>query len=749
LAGLQAAGPIRQAVGVVCAAVSAALAQSPEPAWTMATPWTGPAGVVQSTEQIVAAGREYDARLTSDSRQASVHRPLLRGPDRRRLPNASVVWEDAASHRHVTAQDMSSSEPQAFGLTFMAAVYADAERNPPSPSGAVGPTQLLLAVNGRIRLFDKNTGGLGILDVSLNAFFNAVRNSAEVVDPRVRFDRLSQRWFVLASTLQTDGMGNLVAPNRILLAVSNGAIITGSTQWRLLSFEPHQVTPAGSADCIADFATLGIDAHALYIGVNQYCGIGTPGSYNGTAVFVVRKSSVLGIGPMVVSVFRDLTDGPSGSGPYSPQGADNLDADATEGYIIGVSNDSLGSLTLRRIQDPGGTPAISANIPLLLPADTFPPYLVPHLGNNAGANGYLNAMDDRLCAAHIRGGRLWTAHNINVNAAGKATSEPNRVGVRWYEVKDLSGTPTLASSGTIYDTAFANPLSYWTPSVMTSGRGRIAFGFSVAGSASYIDAAAMSLLPGGFLVSPNRFTAAAQPYNPTYDPGGADGRRWGEISQTTVDPVDDATLWTIQPFAAGTNAWGVQVAQILAPAPTLEPVAYHACNTQTEHVITLTGTNFFDARPTGNGPTVEFTGGDITVLSVDLLDDRHALVRFYLQPGAGWSYRTIIYTNPDGQSASLFESLIMHGGRADFTNDCVVNEDDFLMFLACSTGPGILYDVTNLPEGCVQELTISQHLPPDLDDDNDVDMDDFGIFQRCLTAPGFYISDAEECRWGI
>jgi hypothetical protein len=374
---------------------------------------------------------------------------------------------------------------------------------------------------------------------------------------------------------------------------------------------------------------------------------------------------------------------------------------------------------------------------------------VPHLGNHAGANGFLSAVDDRLCAAHIRNGRLWTAHNNNVNAAGKATSEPNRVGMRWYELKDLGTTPTLAGSGTIYDTASANPLSYWTPSVMTSSRGRVAFGFSVAGSASYVDAAAMSLLPGGFLVTPSRFTAATQPYNPAYDSGGVYGRRWGEISQTVVDPADDVTLWTIQQFAAGSGAWGVQVAQILAPAPTLDPVAYHGCNTQTEHVITLTGTNFFDARPSGNAPTVEITGGDITVTSVDLLDERRAMVAFFLQPGAGWSYRTIIYTNPDGQSASLFEGLIMHGGRADFTGDCLVNEDDFAMLFACTTGPGILYDNMNLPEGCVQELTISKHLPPDLDDDDDVDMDDFGIFQRCLTAPGFYISDNEECRWGI
>jgi len=41
-------------------------------------------------------------------------------------------------------------------------------------------------------------------------------------------------------------------------------------------------------------------------------------------------------------------------------GVDNFDPAATEGYIIGVSNANFGSLILRRVSNPGGTPAISA-----------------------------------------------------------------------------------------------------------------------------------------------------------------------------------------------------------------------------------------------------------------------------------------------------------------------------------------------------------------------------------------------------
>src|SRR5438876_716833 len=78
------------------------------------------------------------------------------------------------------------------------------------------------------------------------------------------------------------------------------------------------------------------------------------GGFLHTTGFVVRKSSVLGAGPIVVTAFRDLTSG--GPGPYTPQGVDNFDPAATEGYFIGVDNQVFGKLQVRRVSTPGGTP---------------------------------------------------------------------------------------------------------------------------------------------------------------------------------------------------------------------------------------------------------------------------------------------------------------------------------------------------------------------------------------------------------
>src|SRR6185503_2915303 len=113
-------------------------------------------------------------------------------------------------------------------------------------------------------------------------------------------------------------------------------------------------------------------------------------------------------------------------------------------------------LIMRRIATPGATPTISADILITVSSTSFP-ITVDHLGDTGGTNGNLDALDDRLFAAHIRNGRLWTAHNMAVTAAGAASNADaqRRNGVRWYElnVPLNTGTPTVVQSGTLFDSA--------------------------------------------------------------------------------------------------------------------------------------------------------------------------------------------------------------------------------------------------------------------------------------------------------
>src|SRR5262249_59420716 len=134
---------------------------------------------------------------------------------------------------------------------------------------------------------------------------------------------------------------------------------------------------------------VGVSKNAVYVGVND---IG--GSFSITTAFVIRKSSLLSGGPIVVTAFRDLAVG-SGPGPFSPQPATDLDPSVNEGYIIGSDNQSFSQLDVRRITDPGGTPSISGNLTVPVPSTYFP------LDVPQGTHGSLDALDDRLFGAMV------------------------------------------------------------------------------------------------------------------------------------------------------------------------------------------------------------------------------------------------------------------------------------------------------------------------------------------------------------
>ena len=148
-------------------------------------------------------------------------------------------------------------------------------------------------VNGRIILFNKNGTNPNILNTTSDTFFSSVRNGSGTSDPKARFDRITQRWFVSCINVAS-------ASNRVLLAVSDGPIITATSSFKFYQFTFDQPAPTNSSDTggFADYPTLGVDANAVYIGINVF-----QSSYVGSTLFVIRKSSVTAtpVQPIVVT----------------------------------------------------------------------------------------------------------------------------------------------------------------------------------------------------------------------------------------------------------------------------------------------------------------------------------------------------------------------------------------------------------------------------------------------------------------
>jgi hypothetical protein len=616
-------------------------------------PWEGAEGITETTADIMARQKMMPPEtLKPVTESHKINR------DRSNLPQNSLSPDIAQFP--IGQQNTAPVEPhapQVPDVSFTGATLGGTNPTnsfPPDTMGAVGPTQFVVMVNGRLVTFNKTTGVAdGVLNSTTDTFFTSVRNGSGTSDPRVRYDRLSQRWFLL--------MINVSTPNRVLLAVSNNATITAGTVWTFFQFQQDLAPPAGNTGCLADYPTLSIDANALYIGVNIFCG--SPLSFSGTTAFVVRKSSVLSTGPIVVTAFRNLTGTPGGAGLFTPQGADNYDPTATEGYFIGVDNATFGTLVVRRVTDPAGTPTLSANAFITVPTTAFP-VTVRHQGNTGGTNGQLDGLDDRLFAAHIRNGKLWTAHSIGVDNTGSAAGTRTRNGSRWYELTGLNTvTPSIVQSGTLFTSSATNTFderNYWIPAVMVSGQGHMALGASIAGTSEFANGVTAGRLAGdtlGTLQAPVAFTTSTTAYNPPGDTGIRGSRRWGDYSYTSLDPCDDMTMWTIQEFCDATNSYGVRAVKLLAPPPatplTASPATIGAGQASVNVTITgsqIAGSGFYDPGA-GFGCRIGASVSGLTVNSVTYQNPTTVIVNVSTV-GATNSVKDVTITNPDGQTST-------------------------------------------------------------------------------------------------
>jgi hypothetical protein len=588
--------------------------------------------------------------------------PALRPQEGRELEGRPVpaASDDQApvTRAAKAATAVSTAATPTIGRSFLAAQYGDdSPYVPPDTMGGVGESQILVHVNGRIRVFDKD-GTLGDLDATDEAFWNSVRDGAWVSDPQVEYDRLTDRWVVAAINVPSSG------PNRVMLAVSDGPTITSATTWSFFQFQHDLVgtTPNDDTGDFADYPQMGVDANAVYIGANIF---NSADAFQDSTAYVVRKSSLLGDGPIVVTAFRDLIAN-SNNGPWAPQGVSNFDPTATAGYIVGVNFDPIGALALRRIIDPGGTPLISPNL-IVHVAPTEFPRNVPHLGGS----GSLDGVDDRLFGATIvknpaGQARLWTAHAIAADATGVADNPGSRNAVRWYELGNLAGTPTIPQTGTVFDSSTANPRYYWIPTIAASGQGHAALGMSTAGSTSYAGVAVATRLaadPAGTMSVPTIAEPGAAAYNAQ-----AGVQRWGDYSQTVVDPSDNMTFWTFQEYTSTLNKWGVRVIELQAPPPATpagtSPAAVPAGDASVDVEVTGTatsGSGFFDPGAGFDNRISAAVAGGVDVTGVDYVDPTHVVLHLdttTASPGV----QTVTITNPDGQTASGADLLTVCSG---------------------------------------------------------------------------------------
>lgn len=575
------------------------------------------------------------------------------------------------------------------GVNFQGVAYDTANTGaagtsravPPNCAGDIGPSQFLVCTNGRIRTFNRAGTADAAVEMTTDVFFNSVRGGAPTTDLRVRYDRLSGRWIVLMRTVSVSPLSN-----SILVAVSLGSTIASAAQFSFYQF-PVTVDPGFPADSFVDFPSMGVDKFALYIGVNvfQYnADSAQPPIFLGTQGYVVNKANLIA-GTLTVTPLGEL------GGMASPQGVDNDDPAATEGYFIGTDVNVFGQLDVARVSNPGGVPTV-AQYTITVPNTNFPKGGVLARGSTVA----LGDLDERLLSARMHKGRLWTTHNISVLSTGLTpadSSNGDRDASRWYEIGTLSGTPSLSKWGTLFDSTATRPREYWMPSCAMSGQGNMAIVASIArpGAASPAPAGEFAGIAASGRFdsdSAGNFDTPATtqaPLSPLPQAGvstynlsdSANPHKWSAYSTVTVDPLDDMTFWSVHEYCNGTDFWGVRVFQFKAPPPAIPATASLPSLAQGQFnanvVITGTSSNgsgFFDPGASfPNHLSTTVSGAGVTVNGILFTDPTHITLNVTVASSATLGSRMVSVTNPDGQSAISASGILTVVAPVDTDGD--------------------------------------------------------------------------------
>ncbi|MBM3494508.1 MAG: Ig-like domain repeat protein, partial [Armatimonadetes bacterium] len=512
---------------------------------------------------------------------------------------------------------------------------------PPDTMGAVGPNHFVTMLRGSVAVYDKT--GTRLSHVTLNSFFTTGSYPrGNCYSPRVIYDRRSGRWFAIA--LETNGG----AQNHIILAVSATNDPTGT--WRKYAIL------IGEAATTTDEAMLGTDDNGVYFGASMVPSGGSPFAKIGAT----RKSTLLAATPTLSTVYywRNITDMFA-----TPVPVHNQDAVASDGfaYFLSSSATVYANIEYRTLQWAlSGVPTLSLTAEILTAA-----YGATVDAPAQGSTTDIDVGDDRIQMAVQRANGIWGTRNVGVTSSG-GSGGVDRTAVEWFQINaSLPGALALGQQGRVFDSAASDPMFYYYGSVMVSGQGHAALGFSGSNTVNYVGGYTCGRLSsdsGGTMQAIAQIKAGLASYDQLI--GGRN--RWGNYSATSLDPNDDMSIWTIQEYADSTvanpaNVWGTWISRLLAPAPLITSAAGSSVQGVTNKVLNVTGARFFDPG-TGypNHINVTLSGDGISNYVITYNSTTSVTAKFDVSLDATIGLRDVTVTNPDGQTAtaaSAFEVI--------------------------------------------------------------------------------------------
>jgi hypothetical protein len=407
---------------------------------------------------------------------------------------------------------------------------------PPDTNGAIGATQYVQWVNEAFAVYDKTTGARVAGPTNGNQLFQALGSTHPCAvnndgDPVVQYDKANNRW-VLTQFAVTNGATNGFYE---CIAVSKTSDATG--QYNLYAYrEPN----------FNDYPKFGVWADGYYATYNMFAG----NTFTGARLCAYDRAKMLTGAAAAEQCFQlsssfggvlpaDL-DGNIAPPAGSPEYFINFGANSLNVWKVHVDFTNSANSTLT-----GPTNLAVAAFSEACSGGTC----IPQSGTTQKLDSLADRLMYRLAYRHFADGHEAMVVNHSVNPGTGPLS-----GVRWYELRVNSGTPSVFQQGTYA----IDSNSRWMGSIAMDKVGDIGLGYSVSGTGLQPSIRFTSRAPGdaaGTLRAESSIIAGTGSQTATLS-------RWGDYSALTVDPVDDCTFWYTTEYlkTSGTFNWSTRIA---------------------------------------------------------------------------------------------------------------------------------------------------------------------------------------------
>ena len=426
---------------------------------------------------------------------------------------------------------------------------------PPNTNGDVGSTQYVQLVNTAFAVFDKATGSLLYGPAAGNTLWADLVNDPNFGacattndgDPVVQYDQLAGRWVMSqVSFSSATGYFVCIAVSESDQAESRGALGT----WNRYAMAWSSTLP--------DYSKMSVWPNAYFLTTNLFL---FGNFFVGAQACALDRSVLLANGDPTANTLQctqALSSYPSLlaadlDGSKLPQDPSteflmNLGSNALNlfKFKVDFNNSSNTSLTgPTRIHVAAFSTACNGGGPC-----------VPQQGTSQK----LDSLGDRLMfrlAYRNFGSYESMVVNHSVTVGSTTTS---RTGVRWYEIRNPSESPTVFQQGT-----FSPDFNHrWMGSLAMDKAGNIAVGYSVSGPSVYPAiryTGRQATDPPGTLQSETSIIEGSGSQGPNLN-------RWGDYTRMTVDPVDDCTFWYTNEYlkSSGTFNWSTKIAHFKFPS---------------------------------------------------------------------------------------------------------------------------------------------------------------------------------------